>query len=320
MAGQRRPERRLDGGDVLPTGWRGPWDDYAILHGGSLSPKTLANYLDSFLQLSRFVGDAAPNLEDLTPRMVAAFLEHTAKTTSTVTAGMRYRGLRAVFNALAKPDEDGERLLEKNPMAGIRPPKVIEPPLAVLSIEDIKRVLATVRKGHRVEDIRDAAMITVLFTTGVRRGELASMKVDPQSLNLKEGVVAVNGKTGPRYVALDADTVKAVFRWMRARRHLQVASQTDALWVGHRGALTPNGIFQAIQQRFEDAGVEARHALHIFRHTWAHQYRLNGGNDSDLITSGGWSGPTQILRYGRSASQARAHIANRKMGLGKLLR
>jgi hypothetical protein len=54
----------------LPEGWGGPWNDYLVLHGGSLgeSGRTQANYLDSLVQLAEFVGDAAPNLEDLKPR------------------------------------------------------------------------------------------------------------------------------------------------------------------------------------------------------------------------------------------------------------
>lgn len=78
--------------EALPKGWRRPWDDYRILHGGALSGKTADNYLDSLIQLARFVGDAAPNLEDIRPRMVAAFLDHVATTASPVTAAMRYRG------------------------------------------------------------------------------------------------------------------------------------------------------------------------------------------------------------------------------------
>ena len=42
--------------EALPTGWRGPWDYYAILHGGSLSDRTTANYLDTLVQLAKFVG------------------------------------------------------------------------------------------------------------------------------------------------------------------------------------------------------------------------------------------------------------------------
>jgi hypothetical protein len=33
--------------ETLPKGWRGPLDDYMVLHGGSLSPRSLANYIDS---------------------------------------------------------------------------------------------------------------------------------------------------------------------------------------------------------------------------------------------------------------------------------
>jgi integrase len=164
----RQGQTKLE--EALPRGWRGPWDDYVILHGGSLSDRTTANYLDTLVQLAKFVGGSAPNLEDLNPRIIARFLAYTAENASPVTAGMRYRGLRAVFNALTRKDEDGEALLARNPMAGVQAPRVVEPELPVIAIDDIRKVIATVRKGHRIEDIRDEALIRFLFATGCRRG------------------------------------------------------------------------------------------------------------------------------------------------------
>lgn len=315
----RQGQTKLE--EALPRGWRGPWDDYVILHGGSLSDRTTANYLDTLVQLAKFVGGSAPNLEDLNPRIIARFLAYTAENASPVTAGMRYRGLRAVFNALTRKDEDGEALLARNPMAGVQAPRVVEPELPVIAIDDIRKVIATVRKGHRIEDIRDEALIRFLFATGCRRGEVASMRIDPQSLNLREGIAVVSGKTGIRKVQFDSKTAIALGRYIRARRHLKYADRPE-LWLSHRGPLTGNGIFQAITTRFADAGIKVKHAVHAFRHTFSHQWQLRGGQVTDLISANGWSaksGPAMALRYGKSASQERARAAAKTMNMGSLI-
>jgi integrase len=139
-------------------------------------------------------------------------------------------------------------------MAGIAPPKATEPPLPHNEIEDIRKVIAKIREHDKIEDLRDEAIIRFLLATGCRRGEVESMKIDSQSLNMREGTAAVTGKTGPRIVQFDPKTARALFRYTRARRHLKNADRPE-LWLSHRGPLTGNGIYQAIAQRFADVGT-----------------------------------------------------------------
>src|SRR5450759_3876211 len=107
------------------------------------------------------------------------------------------------------------------------------------------------------------------------------MRIDPQSLNLREGIAVVSGKTGIRKVQFDSKTAIALGRYIRARRHLKYADRPE-LWLSHRGPLTGNGIFQAITTRFADAGIKVKHAVHAFRHTFSHQWQLRGGQVTDL--------------------------------------
>ena len=106
----------------VPQAWREVWDDYEILHG-NLSEKTLANYRVTFVQLAKFADGSAPTLEALDRRLIALFLKYVEETASGTTAAMRFRGLRAVFNAMSTMDDYGESLIRLNPMAGLRSPK-----------------------------------------------------------------------------------------------------------------------------------------------------------------------------------------------------
>jgi site-specific recombinase XerD len=200
----------------LPADWEGYWTNYTLLKGRSLRPRTLAAYRDSFIYLGRFLAPDVPDLADLNRRQVAAYVDHTMATTSASTTGLRYRGLAAVINFLADPGEDDEPFIPKNPMKGLRPPKVEEQPVAVLSIDDAKALLKAC-KGPAFEARRDEALIRFMFDTGCRRGEVASMKVG-YGLDLHEGRALVTGKTGTRWVAFGPATGAALYRYIRVRR------------------------------------------------------------------------------------------------------
>lgn len=299
----------------LPHDWDSYLDDWLLAKGRSLSPRTQLSFRDSFIYLARFLGPVAPPLADLTKKQVAAWIDFTIKTTSPATAALRFRGLAAVINWLAHPGEDDEPYLPKNPIKGLRPPKVEEQPVPVLSIEDLRALIRACKKaGSDFEARRDEAIIRVLIDTGIRRGEVVSMTVT--GTELMHGRALVTGKTGPRWVALGPSTVAAVHRYLRLRRS---RGHGDALWLGHKGPLSGNGLFQILSRRFEQASVTASRRVHVFRHSFAHAWKAQGGGDAELVALAGWKGPAMAYRYGASAAMERAHDAHKRLSPGEMI-
>jgi site-specific recombinase XerD len=301
----------------LPVAWADLWESYEIVKRPALSQLTLDNYRDTLTQFARFLGPEPPPLEAITRREIAAFVDDVKERTSRATAAMRYRGLSAVFGWLASPGEDEEPYIPQNPMKILRSPKVEDDPVPVLSFEEVRSLLAATR-GPKFEDRRDEAMIRMLFDSGCRRGELASMRLEPSWLNLRDGGAMVSGKTGPRIVAFGAKTAAAMQRYIRVRaRH--PSHEEPWLWLGRKGRLLGNGIYQALAVRFEQAGIEAPKKAHIFRHSFSHHFRMEGGSEGDLTTLNGWTTPAMAFRYGRSAASARAREAHRRISPGDRL-
>lgn len=313
---ERNAMRRLKMDTTLPADWEGYWTDFNLLKGRSLSPRTMENYHDTFFLLGRFL-TPAPLLAELTRRQLAAFLDHCLTTTSATTTGMRFRGLSAVLNWLAKPGEDDEPFLEHNPLKGLRPPKDVQQPVAVLSQDDVRRLLATCR-GPEFDNRRDEALIRFMHDTGCRRGEVVSMQATPEWLNLKEGTAMVTGKTGPRVVAFGPTCGAAIYRYIRLRQRRAPRTET-ALWLGHKGPLQGNGIYQLIARRFDEAGVTASKKAHVFRHTFSHEWQAAGGSVPDLVALNGWSGPAMAYRYGNSVAAERARESHRRLSPGERL-
>ena len=127
---------------------------------------------------------------------------------------------------------------------------------------------------------------------------------------MEQAFVIVTGKGKTRIVAFGAKTAVALDRYLRRRSQHRLAASA-ALWLG----LTPSGLYQALRERAEAAGVTGWHT-HRVRHTFAHQWLLAGGNEGDLMQVAGWTSVAMLRRYGASAASERARVAQRRMALG----
>jgi integrase len=224
------------------------------------------------------------------------------------TIRIRWQNLRPFFTWWAAEME------ESNPFDRADPPRAEETPVPVVSFEDIRLLLYTC-DGKDFEARRDTALIRLLIDTGARVGEIVAMTVD--SWDRRTDLVTLTGKTGTRTVPVSPSTGEALARYLRVRgRHYAVRS--SALWLGLRGKLTAGGVAQMLYRRCDAAEIPRLHP-HMLRHTWAHEMKRAGAGESDLMALGGWSTPTMVHRYGKSAAISRAHEAGRRIAIGDRL-
>jgi len=283
--------------------------DYWILHlrSEAKSERTVSTYLRALDRLDAFLVERGMSraLGAIRREHLEAFFVALGELgNAPATISILFRALRPFWRWLVEEDE-----IERTPMERMRAPSVPLNPPPVLSDDQSALLLAACR-GTDLIARRDLAMLSMLLDTGIRRGELAALRLG--DLNLGQRLAFIEASTSKsrrgRSVVYGDSTAKALMRYLR---HPKAPRAEDApLWIARTGQpLTGNEIFHTIGRRARQAGLRVH--PHQLRHTWASSMLAAGHSEGDVMQLGGWTDRSMLSRYGASAAAERARAAYR---------
>jgi site-specific recombinase XerD len=260
-------------------------------------------------------------LDQLHRHAVAAWLADLADRVDIETVRTRLRGMRRFCRWLA---DEGE--VDKPATQGVEMPARSEKPVRVLTDDELVRILKTcaVPRGRagvfdqRIFDgRRDEVLIRLLVDCGLRVSELVGLELE--HVDRDQELVYVVGKGNrPRVVPYGAKTGQAIDRYMRIRAAHPKAAGTPRLLLTQRGPLSADGARWRLESIADAAGVEGLHP-HAFRHTFAHRWLAEGGQERDLMMLAGWRSDAMLSVYARSTATERARTSHRRLALGDRL-
>lgn len=130
--------------------------------------------------------------------------------------------------------------------------------------------------------LRDKAMLEVLYATGLRVTELVSLRLD--QLSIQQGVVRVTGKGNKeRLVPLGEDAVDWVSAFLKQGRGALLKSESDIVFPSKRGvAMTRQTFWHRIKLYSKIANIETDLSPHTMRHAFA-THLLNHGADLRVV-------------------------------------
>lgn len=171
-----------------------------------------------------------------------------------------------------------EGKLARGPVLLVPAPKGRKTLPNVLTIEEIERLIEAPDRVTPL-GLRDRCLLEVLYATGMRVGELLSLRMD--DLDWTARTVRVFGKGSKERIVLLGDlAVDALERYLHdGRPQLLRGEPCDALFLSHLGKpLSVRGFHMILQDHLQRAGITRHVTPHTLRHSFA-THLLEGGAD-----------------------------------------
>ena len=166
--------------------------------------------------------------------------------------------------------------LSESPAETLRTPRVPARLPKYLSRDEAARLLAAPNTGD-YEDVRDRAMLELLYASGLRVSELVSMKTEP--VNLQDGWVRVLGKGNKERMVPVHPRALATVRLYLAERERRFKTPASELFLGRGGRkLSRVQFWRRLRELGARAGLKMKLHPHLLRHTFA-THLLQGGAD-----------------------------------------
>ncbi len=278
---------------------------FDYLESKSLSDNTVKNYfrdlIDYFIYLK--LNDLSPT-KSIEPKYIRKMLSFLIdKGFSKVSISRKISAIKSYITFLEKFNYSKNNYSEL-----ISIPKKSKSLPKVMTKKEVSQLIKHVEMNTK-KNLRDDALIELLYSTGLRVSEVANLKL--KDINLKKSEIKILGKGNKeRIVIFNNKSKEKIIRYLKNDKRF-ISLKTEALFQNKfKEALTTRSIQRILKKYLNFSGINSKYSTHTLRHTFA-THLLEGGADIKVIQQLlGHSSPETTKIYTHVSSSTLKNVYN----------
>ncbi len=239
-----------------------------------MSDNTMQSYKRDLQKLQGFLENMeVVKVEEITKTNLNSYILYLEKKQlSPATISRNIASIKAFYHFLFK-----ERLVEEDVSEDLKAPKVEKKMPEIMTVTEVDKLLAQ-PAGDTPKDLRDKAMLELLYATGIRVSELISLKVS--DVNLKMGFVMCKDSNKERVIPFGNQARVALIKYLdQGREALLLTKEEEVLFVNCSGKpMSRQGFWKLIKTYAAKAGITSEITPHTMRHSFAAHLVENGAD------------------------------------------
>ena len=217
------------------------------------------------------------NLKEVDYQLLRNYLNvMTKKEYSSKSISRNLSSLRSFFKYLLK-----QNIIEQNPMILISNPKEEKRLPKYLNYQEIEKVL-NIPDCNTILGLRNACILEVLYSTGIRVSELVSIKIN--DIDFYQNRIKITGKGNKeRYVLFGKRCEDLLKKYIKdSREELNKKNSNYLLLNQNGGNITVRSIENIVDKIVKEASLKFSISPHVLRHTFA-THMLDNGADLNSV-------------------------------------
>lgn len=242
------------------------------------SRNTVISYRRDLVQMAAFLeeqGISTPaKVTKTSLNSYILYLEKQGKATTTIS-----RVLASIKSFFQYELNEGQ--IRRDPAALLKTPKIEKKPPVILTVDEVNRLLSQPADGSPKE-IRDRAMLELLYATGIRVSELIGLK--QTDVNIPVGFITCHDSHRERMIPFGKKARGALVQYLEhARDSLLKGKTSELLFTNCNGEpMSRQGFWKIVKYYGERAGIVTDITPHSLRHSFA-AHLIGGGADIQAV-------------------------------------
>jgi len=239
-----------------------------------MSQNTELSYRRDLKKVADYLKDQGiTDIKKVTATNLTSYVMYMEKNNfSAATISRNIASLKAFYHYLVK-----EHIVDEDVALELHAPKIEKKIPEILSMDEVVKLLEQ-PSGDSAKEIRDKAMLELLYATGIRVTELITLKTADVNLNM--GYINCKDSNKERVIPFGNEARKALSKYISETREIMVADpESPYLFANCSGQpMSRQGFWKLIKYYAKKAGITADITPHTLRHSFAAHLVENGAD------------------------------------------